>query len=49
MLNLHDACRVCLDKQALCVHTATPVLVQVHVLQSFCQVVPGVQVSVQRQ
>jgi len=49
MLNLRDACRVCLDKQAFSVHTAIRASVQVHVLQSCCQVVPGVQVSVKRQ
>jgi hypothetical protein len=48
-LNLRDTCRFTLGKQALCVHIATRVSVQVHVLQSCSHLVPGVQVSVQKQ
>jgi hypothetical protein len=35
-------------KQAFVVHTAKPLLLQVHVLQFCCQLVPGLQVAVQK-
>jgi len=48
-LNLHDTCRIGLLKQAFSVHTGVPLLVQVQVLQSFRQLVPGLQEAVQKQ
>jgi hypothetical protein len=51
--NLHGdtrgTSRVGLDKQAFNVQTGTPDSAQWHELQSSRQVVPGVQVSVQKQ
>jgi hypothetical protein len=48
MLNLHDNCRFFLPWQMCVVHIGTPLLVQVHVLQSRRQLVPGLQVAVHR-
>jgi hypothetical protein len=47
--NLQGVSRGGLLKQAFSVHAGTPLDVQEHVLQSCFQLVPGVQVSVQKQ